>query len=135
MTSITAIRNGLATNLGTISGLRTASTIPDNPMPPQAIVMLENVDYDNAFQRGLVTYQFRVSVLVARADERTAQDRLNAYASPGVGGIKHAIESDRTLSGTAFDVNVGTMTNIGTISLGGDVAMLSADFIVTVYSN
>lgn len=135
MTSITLIRNALATNLATIPGLRTASTIPDNPMPPQAIVMLENVDYDNAFQNGLVTYQFRVSVLVARADERTAQDKLNAYASTGVGGIKTAIESDKTLGGNAFDVRVSTMTNIGTISLGGDVAMLSADFIVTVYSN
>ena len=135
MTSITSIRNALATNLATISGLRTASTIPDNPMPPQAIVMLENVDYDNAFQNGLVTYQFRVSVLVARADERSAQDKLNAYASTGTGGIKKAIESDKSLGGNAFDVNVSTMTNIGTVSLGGDVAMLSADFIVTVYSN
>lgn len=133
--SIGAIRTGLATNLATISGLRVASNIPDNPMPPQAIVMLENVDYDNAFQNGLVTYQFRVSVLVARADERTAQDRLNAYASTGIGGIKAAVESDKTLGGTAFDVRVSTMTNIGTVSLGGDVAMLSADFIVTVYSN
>ena len=133
--SIGEIRTALATNLATITGLRVASNIPDNPMPPQAIVMLENVDYDNAFQNGLVTYQFRVSVLVARADERTAQDRLNAYASTGIGGIKTAVESDKTLGGHAFDVRVSTMTNIGTISLGGDVAMLSADFIVTVYSN
>ncbi len=133
--SIGTIRTALATNLATISGLRVASNIPDNPMPPQAIVMLENVDYDNAFKNGLVTYQFRVSVMVARADERTAQDKLNAYASTGVGGIKRAIESDKTLGGAAFDVRVSTMTNIGTISLGGDVAMLSADFIVTVYSN
>lgn len=133
--SIGAIRTRLATNLATISGLRVASNIPDNPMPPQAIVMLENVDYDNAFKNGLVTYQFRVSVLVARADERTAQDRLNAFASTGAGGIKAAVESDKTLGGTAFDVRVSTMTNIGTVSLGGDVAMLSADFIVTVYSN
>ncbi len=133
--SIGEIRTALATNLATITGLRVASNVPDNPMPPQAIVMLENVDYDNAFQNGLVTYQFRVSVLVARADERTAQDRLNAYASTGIGGIKTAVESDKTLGGHAFDVRVSTMTNIGTISLGGDVAMLSADFIVTVYSN
>jgi len=133
--SIGEIRTALATNLATITGLRVASNVPDNPMPPQAIVMLENVDYDNAFQNGLVTYQFRVSVLVARADERTAQDKLNAYASTGIGGIKTAVESDKTLGGHAFDVRVSTMTNIGTISLGGDVAMLSADFIVTVYSN
>jgi len=105
-------------------------------MPPQAIVSLENVDYDNAMQGGLVTYQFRVSVLVARADERWAQLRLNDFASTGSGGIKNAIESDKTLGGNAYDVQVTTMTNIGTVSLGTDtVPYLSADFVVTVYSN
>jgi hypothetical protein len=134
--SITDIRNALATNLRTISGLRASEDIPDNPMPPQAIVSLENVDYDNAMQGGLVTYQFRVSVLVARADERWAQLRLNDFASTGSGGIKNAIESDKTLGGNAYDVQVTTMTNIGTVSLGTDtVPYLSADFVVTVYSN
>ena len=34
MPTISEIRNGLATNLGTIPGLRTAAFVPDEPKPP-----------------------------------------------------------------------------------------------------
>ncbi len=44
--SIAAIRSGLGDNLATISGLRVAETIPDNPSPPIAIISLSNVTYD-----------------------------------------------------------------------------------------
>lgn len=133
--SITTIRDGLATNLQTISGLRATGDIPDNPNPPQAIIQLQSVDYDGAFAGGMVTYNFLVTVLVGRASERTAQTKLNAYASTGAGGIKTAIESDKTLGGSAYDVRVETMTNISAVNLGGDIAYLSADFIVTVIAN
>ena len=133
--SITAIRDGIATNLATISGLRTASEIPDNVTPPIAVVSFQSVDYDGAFQQGVSTYSFIVSVIVGRAAERTSQRKLNAYASTGAGGIKDAIESDRTLSGSAYDVRVEAMTNISAVSLGGDISYLSADFVVTVLAN
>jgi hypothetical protein len=133
--SITDIRNGIATNLRTITGLRATGEVPDQPNPPQAVVQLQNVDYDGAFQGGMTTYSFLVTVLVGRAAERAAQQKLNIYASTGAGGIKPAIESDKTLSGTAYDVRVETMTNISAVSLGGDISYLSADFIVTVLAN
>jgi hypothetical protein len=133
--SITDIRDGIATNLATISGLRTASEVPDNPSPPIAIVQFQSVDYDGAFQQGVSTYSFLVSVLVGRAAERTVQRKLNAYASTGAGGIKNAIESDKSLGGAAYDVRVEAMTNISAVSLGGDIAYLSADFVVTVLAN
>ena len=132
--SITTIRDGIATNLATISGLRVSADIPDNPNPPQAIVQLQSVDYDGAFQGGLTTYSFLITVLVGRAAERSAQIKLNAYASTGAGGIKAAIESDKTLGGSAYDVTVETMTNISAVSLGGDISYLSADFVVTARS-
>lgn len=133
--SITDIRDALQTNLATISGLRTASEVPDNVNPPIAIVQLQSVDYDGAFQNGMATYSFLVSVIVGRAAERTSQRKLNAYASTGSGGIKNAIESDKTLSGTAYDVRVEAMTNIAAVSLGENISYLSADFVVTVYAN
>ncbi len=49
--SITAIRTALATNLGTISGLRTAAEIPDLPNPPIAVVSLDSVTYDQAYAK------------------------------------------------------------------------------------
>lgn len=133
--SITDIRDGLATNLATIAGLRSSSDIPDNPSPPIAIVQFQSVDYDGAFQQGMATYSFIVSVLVGRASERTSQRKLDTYASTGAGGIKNAIESDKTLGGNAYDVRVEAMSNVSAVSLGGDISYLSADFVVTVLAN
>ena len=133
--SITAIRNGLATNLGTISGLRTSAEIPDNPNPPQAIVMIQSVNYDGAFRNGLTTYNFLISVIVGRVDERGAQRSLDGYASStGANSIKQAVQSDKTLGGNAFDVRVTDMSNMGAVLLG-DATYLAADFVATVYAN
>ena len=104
--SISTIRDGLATNLATISGLRTKADIPDNPSPPVAVVSLNSVSYDQAFKQGLALYNFTITVIVGRVSERTAQARLNAYASTGAGGVKNAIQSDKTLGGAAFDVRM-----------------------------
>jgi len=132
--SITDIRAGIATNLGTISGLRVASEIPDNPSPPIAIVQLRSIDYDSSFGKGLAIYTFAVSVIVARVAERTAQRRLNDYAdNDGASSVKTAIESDKTLGGAAFDCRVSTLDNIGVIQLG-DADYMAADFSVIAYA-
>jgi len=130
--SISAIRSGLGTNLGSIRGLRVAEVIPDNPNPPIAVIALGNVVYDGAYQGGLVTYNFTVSVIVGRASEREAQRRLDEYIAPT--GIKSAIESDKSLNGAAYDVRVSEMTNIGAVQIG-DQTYLACDFLVSVYGN
>jgi hypothetical protein len=132
--SITDIRDGIATNLATISGLRTSAELPDQPSPPIAVVQLNNVTYDQAFQGGLVLYNFTITVIVGRVAERVAQQRLNAFASTGAGGIKAALQSDRTLGGHAFDVKLQEMTNIGAITLG-EQQYLAAEFAAIVYAD
>jgi len=62
--SIDTIRDGLATNLATISGLRTSADLPDNPSPPIAVVQLNSIQYDQAMQGGLVVYNFTITVIV-----------------------------------------------------------------------
>ena len=134
MPTITQIRDGIATNLQTITGLRTAAEVPDNPNPPQAVVQMGNVSYDTAFQGGLTTYSFIVSVIVARVTENRAQERLDAYASTsGASSVKNAIESDRTLNGLVGDLRVIEMTNVGAVLLG-EATYIAADFAVTVYA-
>jgi hypothetical protein len=64
--SITQIRTALATNLATISGLRTAAEVPDLPNPPMAIVNLDSVTYDQAFANGMTNYNFTITVIVGR---------------------------------------------------------------------
>lgn len=132
--SIADLRDGIATNLRTISGLRASETIPDNFSPPIAVISLTNVLYNEAFAKGLTQYNFIVSVIVGRVAEREAQRRLDTYTSNGSASVKSAIESDRTLGSAAYDVRVTEMTNIGTVLLGGDVTYLSADFAVSVYA-
>lgn len=132
--SIADIRSGLGDNLSTIQGLRVAETIPDNPSPPIAVIALGNVVYDGAFDGGLVIYNFTVSVIVGRVAERVAQARLDSYISTGAGSVKAAIESDKSLGGSAYDVKVTEMTNIGAVQLG-DATYLACDFAVAVYGN
>jgi hypothetical protein len=63
-----------------------------------------------------------------------AQTKLDSFVSTGSSSIKKAIESDKSLGGSAFDVRVTRMSNIGTVSLG-EVSYLAADFAVTVFAN
>ena len=111
--SISLIRQGIATNLATIAGLRTAAEIPDNPSPPIAVVSLSSVDFDGAFNKGLTRYNFLVTVVVGRVAEREAQRRLDAYISTGSSSVKYAVESDKTLGGSGNDCRVVSMNSIG----------------------
>jgi hypothetical protein len=132
--TIQDMRDGLAANIGTISGLRVSEEIPDQVNPPQAVISLTSVEYDNAFKQGLTIYRFLVTLISSRASDRWAQIRLDGFCSNGDDSVKLAIESDKTLSGSAFDVRVTEMGNIGTISLD-ETMYLAAEFSVDVYSD
>ncbi len=135
MASITDLRTAIATNLATISGLRTSPTLPDNPNPPIALVTPISVSFDDVFKRGMQTYTFVISVIVGRVDERTAQNKLDAFvSSTGSSSIKLAVESDKTLGGNAFDCRVTEMRNYGELTIG-DVIYLSAEFTALCYAN
>jgi hypothetical protein len=134
MSKIADIRAGLGKNLrDNVPGLRVSETIPDSPSPPIAIIGLDNVQYDQTFQRGMSEYNFTISVLAGRVSERNAQARLDSYIDPGTQTIKNAVESDKSLDGAVFDVRVTEMSNIGAVNLG-ETIYLGADFSVVVYA-
>ena len=134
MTDITAIRQGIATNLATISGLRTSGELPENPNPPTAVVALETIDYDGAFQQGVTTFMFTVIVIVGKQSDRISQRSLNDYASQnGARSVKTAVESDRSLGGSAMDCRVRGMTSVGSLQLN-DTEYMAAEFSVAVYA-
>lgn len=135
MANINELREKIAVNLVTIPGLRSSTTVPDNPSPPIAIILPQSISYDDSFQRGTTTYQFIVTVIVGRADDRSAQNKLDSFvSSTGTASIKLAIESDRTLGGKAFDVRVVEMRNYGSVVIS-EVTYLSAEFTVTCYAD
>jgi hypothetical protein len=135
MASITELRAGIKNNLATISGLRTSDYQPDSINPPVAIVFPISVDYDDTFARGMQTYTFSVQIVVGRVSERTGQNAIDSFiSSTGASSIKLAIESNKTLSGKAFDLRVTDMRNYGEL-LVGEVNYLSAEFIVLCYAD
>jgi len=130
MSGMIAIRDALATAMGGISGLRTSSTIPDNPRPPIAIVMPERIVYDLNARRGADTFFFTIMLLVGRADDRVAQNNLDVFLV-GATSIKSAIESDRTLGGVVNTCRVTEMNNYSSVNVG-DTVYLAAQFNVEV---
>lgn len=132
--SISLIRQGLAKNLGTIPGLRTAAEVPDLPNPPIAVVALQSVTYDRAYANGMTSYTFVITVIVGRVAERDAQRRLDTYISTGSSSVKYAVESDKTLGGNAYDCRVVSMDSVGSLTIS-DTTYLAADFTVTVIAN
>jgi hypothetical protein len=132
--SVSLIRQGLAKNLGTIPGLRTAAEVPDLPNPPIAIVALNSVTYDRAYANGMTSYSFNITVIVGRAAEREAQRTLDTYISTGDKSVKFAVESDKTLGGNAYDCRVVSMDSVGSLNIS-DTTYLAADFTVTVIAN
>lgn len=134
MASITAMREAIAANLASISGLRTAALIPEDPKPPVAVVTFDNVNYDTSMGRGLDEYTFRVIVVVGRVNTRGAEQHLDAFMSgSGASSVKAAIERDRSLGGEANDLRVTTGTNLREVVVS-EATYLATDFVVTVYA-
>lgn len=135
MTTLTQIRTGIATNLATIPGLRTAAVIPQMINPPVAIISPDGIEYHKSFANGINTYNFTITVIVGQADSRTAQNLIDDYCSPtGASSIRVAIESNRTLSGQVFDLIVSDMRNYGSTTIG-ETTYLAAEFTCAVQSN
>jgi hypothetical protein len=116
--------------MSSITGLRTSATVPDNPRPPIAVVMPERIAYDLNARRGADTFFFTIILIVSRADDRAAQNNLDAYLT-GESSIKAAVEADRTLGGVANTCRVTEMTNYASLPVG-EVLYLSAQFTVEV---
>jgi hypothetical protein len=132
MAELAAIRDGLGNNLATISGLRVAEEVIDNPQPPVAMIALSSIDYHTDMRFG-AKYNFTVQVIVGRASERHAQRTLDLYVNPvGASSVKAGVESNRTLGGVVSDVVCESMPNVGAITLN-DQTYLAADFLVAVY--
>jgi hypothetical protein len=120
--SVSAIRDGLKTNLATITGLRAYDTVPGDLAVPAAVVEPDEpvISYDSTFARGSDELYFSVLVLVQIGTVRGAQDNLDAYlAGSGSGSIKAAVESDERLGGIVSYVRVTRADGYGTYEFNG----------------
>ena len=132
--TVSEIAEGIKANLTQIQGLRVVDYVSDKLTPPVALVGIESVVYHRSFAGGDPVYTYTVSVIVARADTRVAQRKLDEYLSyDGTNSIRRAIERDLTLDGTAQTCIVDRGGNISTVAIN-DVIYLSVDFTVTVHA-
>jgi hypothetical protein len=132
--AISDLRTALAKNLKTIKGLRVVETLPDLVNPPMAMIAIDKVAYNKQNARSMAEYTFKVMVVLGRVSERTAQQNMDVLLAPGAGSIKYALESDRTLSGFAFDVFVAETGAIGSVSINA-IDYYSAEFSVQVFAS
>jgi hypothetical protein len=104
----TAVRQGLATALDTITGLRCFDYVPDGIPTPAAIVEPLEITYHEAnISTGLQYYRAYVLIIVGRMSDRSSQDRIDAYlANTGASSVPAAIEADRTLGGACSSLIV-----------------------------
>jgi hypothetical protein len=130
MASVGELRTALATAMASVPNLRTSATVPDAPRPPVAVVMPDRIVYDLNARRGADTFFFTIMLLVGRADDRAAQNNLDAYLV-GPNSIKAAIEADRTLGGKANTCRVTEMSNYASMPVA-ETVYLSAQFTVEV---
>ena len=132
MADVTTIREGLATRLATITGLRTFAYIPDSVPVPCAIVGLPGIDYLQAMRSDTVRGEFPVRVLVSRASDRAGQGALLDYMDPtGTKSVKVALDGDNTLGGAASFAVLTSCKPPGVYAIGG-VDYLGVEFLVDV---
>jgi len=129
--AISDLRAGLVANLQTIPDIRVYATLPDVVNPPSALITLDRVEYQQQNNNAMSIYTFKVTVVLGRVSERVAQENMDVLVAPT--GVKAAIESDRTLGGNAYEVNIQEMSSYGAVSING-IDYLSAEFSVLVYA-
>jgi hypothetical protein len=131
--NIASVRAGLKTRLATISGLRCYETIPDQFSPPAAIVgMPTSIVFDFVYQRAADRMTYPIRILVGKATDRSAQERLEKYLDgSGALSVKAAIEGDPSLGGAANVTRVLSAQGLGVYDMGG-VSYLGCDFTVEV---
>lgn len=112
-----------------IPGLRVFDTIPDNIIPPAAIVGQLSMTWDLVMARGADTANLDVMVITGRMSDRAAQDWLDQLlVGTGTKSIKTKIESDQTLGGSVSSIRVTTAEPLN-INVSG-VEMLAYRFAV-----
>jgi hypothetical protein len=125
------VRDALKNALN-ITGLRAYDTIPENVVPPAAVVGQLAIDWDLVMTRGADTANVDVIVVAGRMSDRASQDFLDGLlTASGASSVKTKLEADRTLGGEVSTLRVRSADPIQ-MSVSG-VEMLAYRFSVVLY--
>lgn len=141
MSTIAAIRAGIADNLNGIAGIQAKPYMLANPTPPAAHVIPgaigggDFVDYDTTFARGGDLLYFTVEVFVGLTSDMAAQKRLDTFLDPdGPFSVKAAIEDDPTLGSVIDDLRVTKASGYRTYLVEGRGPVLGCQWEVEAYT-
>lgn len=105
-----------------IPGLRVYDTIPDNIVPPAAVIGQLTMDYDLVFGRGADAATVDVMVITGRMSERAAQDWLDRLImSTGSTSVKTKLEVDQTAGGSLTSIRVSRAEPMSVLVSGVDM--------------
>lgn len=125
------VMDELATQLDTISGLRTFAFPPDSVVPPAAIISYpETYTYDETYGRGMDRMTLPAIVVVGRLSDRSTRDLLSAYVDgSGSSSVKAVVEAG---SYTACHTVRVASVSIDVVTIGGDDLLAGTfDFDIT----
>lgn len=129
--NIADVMDAVAGRLDTIPGLRCFAYPPGSVTPPAAVVSYpDSFDPHGTYNRGMARMKLPVVVVVGKVSDRSARDRLSAYAAvDGAESIVRVLDSGTY---TAFDVVTVTGIEFDVVRIGGTdyiAAVLDLDIV------
>jgi hypothetical protein len=119
MTTLAEVRDGLATRIDSIDGLRVYKLIPDSADFPAALIQPPTIpDYRSDLALGHFEAEIEIALLVPAAADRQQLD-LYVLLERGPGSVFAAIEEDRSLGGLDVDVHARSARPLGLQEIGG----------------
>ena len=117
------IRKALADRLNTFGDFQAYEYIPDAVNAPGGFIEPDRpfVNYQHVFQSGQVKWNFVLTILVNRSEERDAQKELDEYLDPE-GAFVTLLQSDEDgdeLDDICSYVTVTAGTRYGAYAMGG----------------
>ncbi len=115
MPSLTQVREAVKTTLeANLTGVTVYPKMPGQVNVPAVIVQPTAADFDVAMGRGLDTWPLTLVVLVAKADDALAQDKLDPYVDGGgSSSIRKIVFDNKTLGLADTNAHVSAMANYG----------------------
>ena len=115
-----------------ITGLRVYDTIPENVIPPAAVIGNLTMEWDLVMKRGADTANLDITVIAGRMSARAAQDYLDGLlTATGSSSVKTKIEADQTLGGSVSSIRCLRASPLS-VTVSG-VEMLAYRFEVVCY--
>lgn len=131
--NLSAVRSAIANAASSVTPtLNAYAYVPDAASVPGFYVGGLEIDYDLTNGRGSDNITFSCLVFVSATSDQSGQAQLNDYLNgSGSSSLKTALESDPTLAGASYTVEVARAQNYGFHRIG-EATYLGAELVVNV---